>query len=171
MCDHAPPDATSGGAFKAGGIDRSSTKQVTSFDFQNIKTSIFASVFKRMPHIHKAISLPFLLAFAFSALPTTAASACNKGAGCCNNEAVKVPKTCSEAYGDRSGKNGCGGDCGNQDCPCPHPAPNALSALPTDHFQTPTQLPLVETRSKADWYYLNKIPAAVYLSVWLLPKI
>ncbi|MFN4254585.1 MAG: hypothetical protein ACK4Q5_06230 [Saprospiraceae bacterium] len=45
------------------------------------------------------------------------------------------------------------------------------SALPAEHFQILTWLPLTETRTKADWYFLNKIPAAVYLSVWLPPKI
>jgi hypothetical protein len=139
--------------------------------FQNNKTSIFAFVSKQMLRVLTSISLPFLLVFAFSAMPTAAAFACGKGADCCKKEVKKEGKTCCEAHGDHSKKDDCGGDCGKKGCPCPHPAPNAPSALPADHFQIPARLPLAETRSKADWYFLNKIPAAVYLSLWLPPKI
>lgn len=124
-----------------------------------------------MLRILTAISLPLLLAFAFSAMPKSAAFACGKGADCCKKEDKKERKSCCDAHGDRPEKDGCGGDCGKKDCPCPHAMPYASSALPADHFQTPTRLPLAETRSKADWYFLNKIPAAVYLSLWLPPKI
>ena len=138
---------------------------------QNNKTNYFCVRFKQMLRVLTAISLPFLLVFAFSAMPTAAAFACGKGADCCKKEDKKERKSCCDAHGDRPEKDGCGGDCGKKDCPCPHAMPYASSALPADHSQIPARLPLAETRSKADWYFLNKIPAAVYLSLWLPPKI
>lgn len=119
-----------------------------------------------MLRIFKAISLQFLLVFAFAAMPTTTAFACGKDEDCCKKEVKKEGKTCCDVYGERPEKD----DCGKHRCPCP-PAPSAPSALPTDHFQISERLPLGEVHSKADWYFLNKIPAAVYLSVWLPPKI
>lgn len=118
-----------------------------------------------------AISLQFLLVLAFSAMPMAAALACGEGADCCKKEVKEASKSCCEAHNDRPEKDNCGGDCGNHGCPCPAPAPNAHSALPAEHFQIPARLPIAETRSKAGWYFLNNIPAAVYLSVWLPPKI
>lgn len=117
-----------------------------------------------------SLSLPFLLALAFFALPTTAAFACGRGADCCTKEVKKAAKNCCNAHGDHEEKKGCGGDCGKKGCPCPSSALGTPTALPAEHPALAQRLS-TETRSKADWYFLNKIPAAVYLSVWLPPKI
>jgi len=104
-------------------------------------------------------------------MPTTTAFACGKDGDCCKKELKKEGKTCCDAHSERPEKDDCGSSGSEHHCPCPHPAPSTLSALPADHFQISERLPLAEARSKVDWYFLNKIPAAVYLSVWLPPKI
>lgn len=124
-----------------------------------------------MLRILTAISLPFLLVFAFAAMPTTTAFACGKGADCCKTAVKKEGKTCCDTHGDHPEKDDCGGGCGKKGCPCPHPAPSAPSALPPAHNPFYAPHLCIEQQSKADWYFLNKIPAAVYLSVWLPPKI
>lgn len=123
-----------------------------------------------MLRVLTAISLPFLLAFAFAAMPTAAAFACGEGVDCCKTAVKKERETCCDTHSDRPEKDGYGGDCRKHGCPCPHPAPNAPAALPAEHPFF-AQGSLTARRSKADWYFLNKIPAAVYLSIWLPPKI
>ena len=118
-----------------------------------------------------AISLPFLLVFAFSAMPTTAAFACGTGANCCKKEVKKEADSCCKSHGENEKKKDCDGDCGKKGCPCPHPASSAPSALPATNVQFSPSQPRIEQQSKANWYFLNKIPAAVYLSIWLPPKI
>lgn len=117
-----------------------------------------------------------LLTCLFSALSSTPALACGGSKGCCKKETAKtVRKTCcntSEQTGCDFCKThkGCKGNCSGKSCPCSHSTNSGFQAFLTQGvFVCP--LPEDPSFTKADWYFLNKIPAAVYLSIALPPKI
>ena len=120
-----------------------------------------------------SILLPFLLAFAFVAAPTGEAVACESGGGCCKKEAKSEQKSCCSDNGDQSSPcddgDGCGGDCGHKGCHCPPTCPVAqIANIPVRPALNP---PTPTLSGKAAWYFINKIPCAVYLSIWLPPKL
>ena len=109
----------------------------------------------------------FLLVFTFSAHPTNNVSACGGEDSCCKKEPREDDTdTCCKT--DQTKQNPCKGD--KKGCPCPYSSSNTPSALPDD-FPFSQKLPAIGCNSKAAWYFLNKIPPSVYLSVWLPPKI
>jgi hypothetical protein len=119
------------------------------------------------------IFLPFILTFVFGAMPNSNVYACESN--CCKKE-VKTKETkqncCSKDNENTqpcSEKKDCGGDCGQQGCHCP----SAFFPVISTVFLV--DLPVLPTfnapLSKADWYFQNTIPSAVYLSIWLPPKI
>lgn len=113
----------------------------------------------------------FALMLAFVSAPADTAIACSKGGNCTKMEVKK--NCCGEKDDDHfkpcSKKDGCDGECGQKGCRCPQ------TCSVGQFLDTPIQFALnpfiSHFSSKADWYFLNKIPAAVYLSVWLPPQI
>jgi hypothetical protein len=117
----------------------------------------------------------YTLIFAFTAMSPVSVFACGKSSGCgkketCENTTSK--KSCCSAEKEQAQPCGderdCAGDCGDKGCQC---------AASFSHAQLFIQLvenllsPIAFLPKKATWYYLNKIPNAVYLSIWLPPKI
>ena len=111
--------------------------------------------------------------FAFTAMPSMSAFACGKSGSCGNNETQEntthKKSCCAEENEQPCGnEKDCAGDCGGKGCQC---------ASSFSHAQLFIQLfenlisPIATLPKKATWYYLNKIPNAVYLSIWLPPKI
>jgi len=127
-----------------------------------------------MRSIH-SIAFSILLVCAFSAAPTAAAFACGTGADCCKKEAKTERKACcqqTEGHAAPCQKHkDCGGNCGDNGCPCPSHSTTCGFQPPALMSFEPSRLSVPDALTKADWYFLNKIPAAVYLSVWLPPKI
>jgi hypothetical protein len=120
-----------------------------------------------------SLFLTIFLTFVFSATLTTETYAC--GVDCCKTE-VKTQESnqscCSSSSEDAqpcSEKNDCGGDCENNGCHCPQTITFAKIALISSDFCL--IFPFFAPLSKADWYFQNTIPSAVYLSIWLPPKI
>ena len=112
---------------------------------------------------------------AFAAVPSNKALACSGKKDGCQKEVQKEKEkqsTCEKEAGHSSPckhKGDCGGKCGDKGCDCPAAFPTAQTAFTSIDFtlRPPTRYLL----SKADWYYLHKIPNAVYLSIWIPPKI
>lgn len=126
-----------------------------------------------------SIFFSFLLVFVLVALPTSNASAC--GGACCKKEQKEVKKEkknccskkkkkCNDTKENQEDKNGCGGDCGSTGCHCPSPtfhfsAISIIRAFDLQAVISDFYLP------KTSWYFDEKIPNSVYLSLWLPPKI
>lgn len=115
-----------------------------------------------------------LLMLAFAVAPTSTALACGGSESCCKKEGQKEKgeNSCSDNETENSNpcneKKDCGGDCGNKGCHCPTTFSTAqlIVSLPIKFALSNFCPP-----KKAAWYYLNKIPKAVYLAIWLPPKI
>ena len=118
-----------------------------------------------------SIFFTFTLIFAFVAVPTNSAYACGGGSKSCCKKEVKKDDDTKECCG-KKGKNkkDCDGGCGKKGCHCPQQtshnttiiAPIIVITLPKHNFSY---------KSLSNWYYLEKIPNSVYLSLWLPPKI
>ena len=129
-----------------------------------------------MTRFFTLITLPFLLAVAFATLPVSTALACSGDSACCKKE-VKQPQKERNCCATKQAKshpckkqNDTDGHCGKKSCPCPQSSPAPAAALPAE-IQLGRLLPYSKPQTKAGWYFLTKIPAAVYLSIWLPPKI
>ncbi len=114
-----------------------------------------------------------ILVSVFFALPIPAAVACGGGSDCCKKEIKTDTKNCCQTDAACSDspqqQDNCGGDCGKQGCPCPQVA-FGLAGLPVE-IQTCAAFPAPGIASKSVWYFLNRIPKDVFLSIWLPPKI
>ncbi len=120
-----------------------------------------------------------VLVFVLVALPTSNASAC--GGACCKKEQKEVKKekknccskkkkNCNDNKENQDDKNGCDGDCGKKGCHCPQQTSYNTSMIsPIIELKFPKHN--YSYKSQTNWYYLEKIPNSVYLSVWLPPKI
>jgi hypothetical protein len=121
-----------------------------------------------------SILLTVALMLAFVAAPTSTAFACGGSENCCKNggEEEKGNNSCCENETENSNPcnegNDCGGDCGKKGCHCPVTSSHAPGLL-SHHSKLPH--PFFDLSQKAVWYYLHKIPKAVYLAIWLPPKI
>ncbi len=115
------------------------------------------------------------LMFAFVATPTNSAYACGGDSkSCCKkevkNETTKGNDTQNCCGKKGKNKKGCDGDCGKKGCHCPQQTSHNTSIIaqiiemkfPNHNFTY---------KSLTNWYYLEKIPNSVYLSLWLPPKI
>jgi hypothetical protein len=113
----------------------------------------------------------FLLFFMLLVLPTSKVKACGNNAGkeITEQTATKsqddqlVIKGCSN---DEESNDGCGQDCGDSSCHCP-----ISINLPVFLDE-----PVLSFRSNfittnKEWAYIQPVPAVVYLSIWLPPKI
>lgn len=121
------------------------------------------------------ISIPIMLVILFTGFSTTAV-ACAGSGGCCKKEVKTSEKSCCKKANslDKTCKDhtACKGSCGDSGCPCPQSSCTSnFQALASAVFVFPNSWDASDIHTKADWYFLNKIPAAVYLSVWLPPKI
>jgi hypothetical protein len=120
------------------------------------------------------ILLTVALMLAFVAAPTNTAIACGGSGSCCNKEVQKeqTKNACcmsgKEGSSSCNKEKNCGGDCGKKGCHCPTIFSVTPMAVPTA-----TKLVLLNFSppKKAAWYYSNTIPNAVYLAIWLPPKI
>jgi hypothetical protein len=121
-----------------------------------------------------SILLPVALMLAFVAAPINTAVACGGSESCCKKggEKEKGNNSCCESKTDNSKpcneEKDCGGDCGKKGCHCPSTFSTAQLAVP---IPLKLAFPNFCPPKKAAWYYLNKIPKAVYLAIWLPPKI
>ncbi|MBL7780781.1 MAG: hypothetical protein JNM22_06150 [Saprospiraceae bacterium] len=121
-----------------------------------------------------SIFLPFALMLVFLAAPTSNAFACGGGESCGKREEQKgsQEKSCCSQETDYSkpcnDKKDRGGDCGKKNCHCPTTFSHGQIAVAAP---LKLALPIYCLPKKAAWYYLNKTPSAVYLSIWLPPKI
>ena len=105
----------------------------------------------------------------FAALSPSTAIACGENKVCCTE---KKTQDCENTpLKNSNDKQTCGGTCNDNTCHCPQVLLNLITDLPTEQVQVLPWRLILEKQSKADWYFLNKIPAAVYLSIWLPPKI
>jgi hypothetical protein len=139
------------------------------------KNKINKNTFKPSMKFSISILTIYTLIFAFTAMPSMSVFACGQSGGCgeketCENTTHK--KSCCAEEKEQtqpcSDEKDCSGDCGAKGCQCASsfsPVPLFIPLL--ENLLSPTAfLP-----KKATWYYLNKIPNAVYLSIWLPPKI
>lgn len=127
-----------------------------------------------------SIFFSFALVIAFVALPSSNAFAC--GGSCCKKEQQEVKKDkeikeksccCKKKKDNKEEKNdkkGCGGDCGSDGCHCSSStfsfgAATLICQISLQSVATDFYLP------KTNWYFDEKMPNSVYLSVWLPPKI
>jgi hypothetical protein len=115
----------------------------------------------------------YTLIFAFTAMPSMSAFACGKSGSCGNNETQEntTPQKscCAEEQAQPCGdEKDCAGDCGGKGCQCASSFTHVPLLLHS--IENPIS-PVAFLPKKAIWYYLNKIPNAVYLSIWLPPKI
>ncbi len=122
-----------------------------------------------------SIFFTFALLFAFVAASTTSAFACGASSkSCCKKEVKEETKKDNDTKSccDKKGKNkkDCSDDCGKKGCHCPQQTwSNALMIAPIIEMKLSKHN--FSYTSKTNWYYLEKIPNAVFLSLWLPPKI
>lgn len=118
-----------------------------------------------------SIFFTFALIFAFAAVPTNSAYACGGDSKSCCKKEVKKNDDTKECCG-KKGKNkkGCDGDCGKKDCHCPQQISHNTSIIaPIIEMKLPNHN--FSYKPLTNWYYLERIPNSVYLSLWLPPKI
>jgi hypothetical protein len=118
--------------------------------------------------------LPIVLMLVFGLLPTTNVAAC--GNDCCKKETKKAAQKSSECCQKGANKdapceknNDCGGDCQGNSCQC---APIIIFISPKNEVGWVDLKPTYFVIStKANWYFLQKIPTDVFLSIFLPPKL
>jgi hypothetical protein len=114
----------------------------------------------------------FLLFFMLLVLPTSKVKACGNNAGKeiteqtatkSQDDQLVIKGCCSN---DEESNDGCGQDCCDSSCSCP-----ISINLPVFMGE-----PVLSFRSNfittnKEWAYIQPVPAVVYLSIWLPPKI
>jgi hypothetical protein len=118
-----------------------------------------------------SIYFTLALMFAFVAAPTNSAFACGGGSeSCCKKEVKKDSDTKSCCNKKGKNKKGCDGNCGKKGCHCPQQTCSNASIIP-QIIEINFPKHNFSLKSQTNWYYLEKIPNSVYLSLRLPPKI
>jgi hypothetical protein len=120
------------------------------------------------------IFLPLVLMLVFGLVPTTNVRAC--GNECCETTAKKDAKNLKNCCENDGGQNtpceknhDCGGHCHGNSCHC---GPIFSFIQPkNDGVRVDLRFSFSFISTKAGWYFKQKIPTDVFLSIFLPPKL
>ena len=108
-------------------------------------------------------------------VPVSKIYACGGNKSCCKMMGKNGSKSKCCCFKDLQKQKSCnknqkeGGNCNGKGCPCPQISSNIQ--LGTISKQLDLCLPDYFVSYNIAWFYILEIPTAIYLSIWLKPKI
>ncbi len=129
-----------------------------------VDLSVFASKIMGMKHFIMVISI-----LGFFLMSKTDVVACEAGHCCCKKEVKKsnsTSKKCCNSESTHHKKEESSKKCNDKSCQC-----LSFSHLAIPNLEPEFRLKSVFITSLTGWYYLDKAPQSIYLSLRLPPKI